>query len=67
MKVCFHLINNLIIFKKNGVLRKNRREWFENSYIPLHGVRGGQQLSKSYVINEWSLSSVLNDALVGFN
>ena len=37
--------------KRNGILRKNRGEGFEKSYIPLHGVRGGQQLPKSYLRN----------------
>ena len=26
--------------KRNGILRKNRGEGFEKSYVPLHGGRG---------------------------
>ena len=35
------------VVKRNGILRKNRGEGFEKSYIPLHGGSGGQKLPKS--------------------
>ena len=37
--------------KRNGILRKNRGEGFEKSYVPLHGGRGGQKLPKSFLRN----------------
>ena len=44
--------------KRNVILRKNRGEGFEKSYVPLHGGMGGQNLQNHpYVINEWSLSN----------
>ena len=32
--------------KRNGILRKNRGEGFEKSYVPLHGGRGGAKIAK---------------------
>ena len=44
--------------KLNGILRKNRGEEFEKSYVPLHGGRGVKNCQNhSYVFNEWSLST----------
>jgi hypothetical protein len=42
--------------KLNGILRKNRGEGFQKSYVRLRGV-GGSKISKNdaYVINEWPL------------
>ena len=41
--------------KQNGILRKNRGEGFEKSYVPLHGDRGVKNWQNHpYVINEWS-------------
>ena len=37
--------------KRNGILRKNRGEEFEKSYVPLHGDRRGQKLPKSSLRN----------------
>ena len=37
--------------KQNGILHKNRGEGFGKTYIPLHGGRGGQKLSKSSLHN----------------
>ena len=38
--------------ERNGILRKNRGEGFEESYVPLHGGReGGQKLPKSSLRN----------------
>ena len=31
---------NFIVEKRNGILRKNRGEVFEKSYVPLHGGMG---------------------------
>ena len=31
---------------RNGILRKNRGEGFEKSYVPLNGGGGGQKLPK---------------------
>ena len=39
------------IEKRNGILRKNRGEGFEKSYVPLHGGRAGQKLPKSSLRN----------------
>ena len=39
------------IEKRNGILRKNRGEGFEISYVPLHGGRGGQKFPKPYLLN----------------
>ena len=41
--------------KRNVILRKNRGERFEKSYVPLHGGRGGGKKlpNHPYVINEW--------------
>ena len=45
------------MLKKNGILRKNREEGFEKSYVPLHGGRGVKNCQNHpYVINEWPLS-----------
>ena len=39
--------------KKNGILRKNRREGFEKSYVPLHRGRGVKNCQNHpYIINE---------------
>ena len=32
--------------KRNGILRNNREEGFEKSYVPLHGVGGGVKIAK---------------------
>ena len=37
--------------KRNGILRKNRGEGFEKSYVPLHGGRGSKKLPKSSLRN----------------
>ena len=37
--------------KLNGILRKNRGEGFEKSYVPLHGGRVSQKLPKSSLRN----------------
>ena len=37
--------------KRDGILHKNRGEGFEKSYVPLHGGRGDQKLSKSSLRN----------------
>ena len=37
--------------KLSGILRKKRGEEFEKSYVPLHGGRGDQKLSKSSLRN----------------
>ena len=44
--------------KRNGILRKNRGEEFEKSYISLHGGREEVKNCQNhpYVINEWHLS-----------
>ena len=44
--------------KLNEILRKNRGEGFEKSYVSLHGGRGGVKNCKNhpYVINEWPLT-----------
>ena len=44
--------------KWNGILRKNRGEGFEKSYVPLHWDRGGVKNFQNhpYIINEWPLS-----------
>ena len=40
--------------KRNGILRKNRGQGFEKSYVPLHGGGGGQNCQHHpYIINEW--------------
>ena len=45
--------------KRNGILRKNRGEEFEKSYVPLHGGRGVKNYQyHAYVINEWSLKVI---------
>ena len=37
---------NFIMLKKgNGILRKNRGEGFEKSYLPLHGVGDGSKIA----------------------
>jgi hypothetical protein len=42
--------------KLNGILRKNRGEGFEKSYVRLHGGRGVKNCQNHiYVINEWPL------------
>ena len=44
--------------KRNGILRKNRGEGFEKSYVPSHGVGGVKNCrNHPYVINEWHLIS----------
>ena len=45
--------------KLNGILRKNRGEGFEKSYVPLHGGRrGSKRFPKSSLRNyEWPQSS----------
>ena len=41
--------------KRNGILRKNRGEGFEKSYVPLHVDRGVKNCQNHiYVINEWA-------------
>ena len=43
--------------KQNGILRKKRREEFENSYVSLHADRGVKNCQNHpYVINEWPLT-----------
>ena len=46
--------------KQNGILRKNRGEGFEKSYVPL---RGGREVNNCrnhpYVINEWPLTVII--------
>ena len=37
--------------KVNGILRNNRGEGFEKSYVCLHGGRGSQKLQKSCLRN----------------
>ena len=37
--------------KQNAILRKNRREGFEKSYVSLHGDKGDQKLTKSSLRN----------------
>ena len=43
--------------KRNGILRKNRGEGFEKSYVPLHGEGGGVKhcQNQPYVISKWPL------------
>ena len=44
---------NESIIDINGILRKHRRQGFENSYVPLLGGMGDQKLPNNpYVINE---------------
>ena len=45
--------------KRNGILRKNRGEGFEKSYVPLHGGRRGVKnwQNHPYVVNEWPLTT----------
>ena len=50
------LTTSYYVEKRNGILRKNRGEEFEKSYIPLHGGRGVKNFQNHpYVINEWPL------------
>jgi hypothetical protein len=46
--------------KRNGILRKNIGEGFENSYVPLHGGGVKNCQNYRYVINEWLLSNWSN-------
>ena len=44
--------------KQNRILRKNRGEGFEKSYVPLHEGREGIKNCQNhpYVINDWTLT-----------
>ena len=60
---CFNVTDPFLttlyyVEKRNGILRKNRREGFEKSYVALHGGRGGIKncQNQPYVINEWPIS-----------
>ena len=52
--------------KRIGILRKNRGEGFEKSYVPLHGgrveVKNCQNLP--YVINEWPQTDLIEAGLL---
>ena len=53
--------NFYYIEKRNGILRKNKREGFEKSYVPLNGGRGVKNCQNyPYVINECSLSCLIH-------
>ena len=44
--------------KLNEILRKNRAEGFEKSYVPLHGGREVKNCQNHpHVINEWPLTT----------
>ena len=58
---CFSVTSYLTLFyyveKGNGILRKNRGEGFEKSYVPLQGGRVVKNCQNHpYVINELPLS-----------
>ena len=47
-----HFLTFYYVEKRNGILRKNRGEGFEKSYISLHGGRrGGKKCPKSCLSN----------------
>ena len=63
---CFSVTDSFLttvyyVEKRNGILRKNRGEGFEKSYVRLHGGRGVKNVQNHpYVINEWPLTSYEN-------
>ena len=46
------LITFYYVEKRNGILRKNRGEGFEKSYVPFNNFQ-----NHPYVINEWPLTA----------
>ena len=58
---CFSVTNPFLttfyyVEKRNGILRINKGEGFENSYKPLHGCGGDKNCQNHpYVIIEWPL------------
>ena len=39
------LITIYYVEKRNGILRNDRKEGFEKSYVPLHGGMGGSRIA----------------------
>ena len=51
--------------KQNDILRKNRGEEFQKSYVPSHGGRRVKNCQNhTYLINEWPLTIMILKSLL---